>query len=98
MNQKEFIQTIANLVNGVSRETVGEVLRTAGQIAGEVLGEGLGERVAVPGFGKFHALERAERIGRNPRNGDPIRIAGRRVAKFSPSPSFRDSVDPGSPR
>ena len=39
-------------------------------------------RVTVPGFGTFRRDYQAERQSRNPRTGEPIKVAGREVTKF----------------
>ncbi|MDR2413283.1 MAG: integration host factor subunit alpha [Rickettsiales bacterium] len=51
-----------------------------------------GEEVKFAGLGSFKILEKAERMGRNPRNGKPAVISARRVATFRPSAEFRKKV------
>ncbi len=41
-----------------------------------------GEKVVISGFGVFSVAEVAERIGRNPRTGEKVKIAARRNIKF----------------
>ena len=41
-----------------------------------------GNRVALVGFGSFSVSERSARKGRNPRTGQEINIAAKRVVKF----------------
>lgn len=42
-----------------------------------------GEPVLIRGFGKFQVKDRAARKGRNPRTGDEVQIAARKVLTFS---------------
>jgi len=42
-----------------------------------------GDRVALVGFGTFSVVKRAARNGRNPQTGKPLKIAAKKVAKFS---------------
>jgi DNA-binding protein HU-beta len=42
-----------------------------------------GGKVALIGFGTFSAVERKARKGRNPRTGKEIKIAAKKVPKFS---------------
>lgn len=93
MNQKELIQTVANVLPEVSRTLIGEVLRTAGAVTAETLAFCVDERVDVPGFGKFSASDRAPRIGRNPKTGAEVAIPGRRVARFAARKSFREALE-----
>ncbi len=43
-----------------------------------------GERVTVVGFGSFSLVDRAPRLGRNPKTGESVRIPSRRAVKFNP--------------
>jgi DNA-binding protein HU-beta len=53
-----------------------------------------GKPVAISGFGSFKLGQRAARVGRNPSTGDKIKIAARKLVKFSPSTSLSGLVDP----
>lgn len=43
-----------------------------------------GDRVALVGFGSFSVAKRAARVGRNPKTGEEIKIAEKKVVKFRP--------------
>lgn len=45
----------------------------------------------VKGFGKFTVVERAARIGRNPRTGESVEIASKRVVKFTPAKALKEA-------
>ena len=51
-----------------------------------------GDKVTIVGFGTFSASNRAARMGRNPQTGQPIRIAAKRVAKFSAGKALKDAI------
>lgn len=51
-----------------------------------------GEEVKFAGFGSFKILNKAQRLGRNPKTGAPAVISARRVASFRPSSEFRARV------
>jgi DNA-binding protein HU-beta len=51
-----------------------------------------GDRVTVTGFGTFSVVERKARTGRNPRTGKEIKIAAKKVPKFSPASAMKDSM------
>lgn len=42
-----------------------------------------GDKVQIRGFGSFQMKDRAARSGRNPRTGERMEIAGRRVLTFT---------------
>ncbi|MDB5763410.1 MAG: family DNA-binding protein [Herminiimonas sp.] len=52
-----------------------------------------GDSVQLVGFGTFASGSRAERIGRNPRTGEDIKIAAAKTVKFSAGKAFKDAVN-----
>lgn len=48
----------------------------------------------IPGLGKAVKAHRKERVGRNPRTGDPIKIPAKTVVKFRLAKAFKDAVVP----
>ena len=54
-----------------------------------------GDRVALVGFGTFSVSQRKARNGRNPQTGSLIKIAARRVAKFTPGIELKKAVGRG---
>jgi DNA-binding protein HU-beta len=55
-----------------------------------------GAEVALPGFGKFKVKESPEREGRNPANGEKIKIAASRKLTFAPAKAVKDTLN-GTP-
>jgi DNA-binding protein HU-beta len=51
-----------------------------------------GDRVALVGFGTFGVSKRKARTGRNPQTGAPIKIAARRVPRFTPGTDLKSAV------
>ncbi len=51
-----------------------------------------GEKVAISGFGTFEVVERAARIGRNPKTGETIEIKASKAPKFKAGKSLKDVV------
>ena len=49
--------------------------------------------IEIRGFGTFKIVERAPRIGRNPRTGAEVKIAGRKAPTFKPSKELRVRVN-----
>jgi DNA-binding protein HU-beta len=52
-----------------------------------------GAEVSLPGFGKFKVKETPEREGRNPANGEKIKIAAARKLTFSPAKAVKDTLN-----
>ena len=51
-----------------------------------------GEHVTLSGFGTFSTYQRQSRTGRDPQTGALIKIASRRVAKFTPGTDLKRAV------
>lgn len=51
-----------------------------------------GNDVRLVGFGTFRVAQRAASEGRNPRTGETIQIAARRVPRFRAGKELRDAV------
>jgi integration host factor subunit alpha len=51
-----------------------------------------GEQVKVTGFGNFQLRDKLQRPGRNPKTGEKVIIAARRVVTFQPSQKLKGMV------
>jgi DNA-binding protein HU-beta len=51
-----------------------------------------GEMVTLVGFGTFKVAKRSARNGRNPQTGKPIKIAAKKVPKFTAGKALKDAV------
>lgn len=51
-----------------------------------------GEMVTLVGFGTFKVAKRSARNVRNPQTGDQIKIAARKVPKFTAGKALKDAV------
>ena len=52
-----------------------------------------GESVTLIGFGTFSVAERAARTGRNPQTGAALKIAAKKLPKFTAGKSLKEAVD-----
>jgi len=52
-----------------------------------------GDKVALVGFGSFSLSKRKARTGRNPQTGATIKIAAKKLPKFSAGKAFKDAVN-----
>lgn len=60
------------------------------EMKGALVKEG---EVQISGFGKFFVKEKGERRGRNPKTGDSIMIAPRKVATFHHSQVLKNDLN-----
>jgi integration host factor subunit beta len=52
-----------------------------------------GDRVELRGFGSFSVKQRAPRVGRNPRTGKTVDVAGKTVPFFKTGKQLRDVLN-----
>jgi DNA-binding protein HU-beta len=84
-----------DLVNVVAKATCSKA--EAANVVNAVLDaikKGLkkGGKVTLVGFGTFSVSKRAARTGRNPQTGKPIKIAAKKVPKFTAGKALKDAV------
>jgi DNA-binding protein HU-beta len=89
MNKQELI---AKLVKdtGVTKATAGKMIESTIDTIGKALKKG--DTVAFVGFGTFKTSIRKARVARNPRTGEAIKIAKRRVPRFTAGKALKDLV------
>ena len=52
-----------------------------------------GDMVTLVGFGTFYVGKRKAREGRNPRTGEPLKIAAAKVPKFRAGKALKDAIN-----
>ncbi len=52
-----------------------------------------GERIEIRGFGSFSLHYREPRMGRNPKTGERVQLAGKNVPHFKPGKELRERVN-----
>ncbi|HTS58823.1 MAG TPA: HU family DNA-binding protein [Terriglobales bacterium] len=90
MNKADLVDRIA-AGSDISKAQAANAIDTAMQSITGALKRG--DRVALIGFGTFSVAQRKARNGRNPQTGATIKIAARRVAKFTPGAELRKAVN-----
>lgn len=79
---------------GLSRNESAELVESVLEHVSDALVAG--ESVKISSFGTFSVRSKNERIGRNPKTGEEVPIAPRRVLTFRPSHLMKDRVDSGN--
>jgi len=90
MNKTELVSSIS-VSTGVSKETANKIMD--GIIDGIKQNLTRGKDVRIAGLGRFHTTERKERMGRNPRTGESLKIPAKTVVKFTPYSDLADEVN-----
>lgn len=90
MNKAEMIASIADK-SGISKNDAAKALDAFVETVTEGLANG--DRISLVGFGSWSVNEREARMGRNPRTGDSIEIAARKVVKFKVGATLNNRVN-----
>lgn len=93
MTKSELIDLIAANQSQLSVKDVELAVKTIIEQMAETLAAG--ERIEIRGFGSFSLHYRAPRIGRNPKTGESVGLAGKYVPHFKPGKELRDRVNNG---
>lgn len=91
MTKSELIELIAANQSQLSLKDVELAVKTIIEQMSETLAAG--ERIEIRGFGSFSLHYRAPRIGRNPKTGESVGLAGKHVPHFKPGKELRDRVN-----
>jgi DNA-binding protein HU-alpha len=89
MNKSQLIDSIAE-ESGLTRNQAKIALEKTLSTITEALTQG--QTVQLIGFGSFKVGYRAERIGRNPQTGEPIKIGAVNIPVFLPGKCLKSAV------
>lgn len=90
MNTSELVSRLAE-THGVSKAQAKSIVDDV--LKGIIDAAANGAEVSLPGFGKFKVKETPEREGRNPANGQKIKIAAAKKLTFSPAKAVKDTLN-----
>ena len=90
MNTSELVAKIAE-AHSVSKTQAQAIVD--GMLKAILSAAASGEEISLPGFGKFKVKETPEREGRNPANGEKIKIAASRKLSYSPAKAVKDLLN-----
>jgi DNA-binding protein HU-beta len=79
MNKQELVKAVAEK-SGVSQKDVDAVINGFIDTVKEQLAKQ--ENVQLVGFGTFEVVERAERLARNPKTGEEVKVPAALAPKF----------------
>jgi len=92
LTKRELVIEVASVVGVTQNEVARVVQMTLDTIADTLTA---GDRVEIRNFGVFEVKERDARVGRNPRTGEEVPIARKRVASFKPGKALKEWVEDG---
>ncbi|MGF1604832.1 MAG: HU family DNA-binding protein [Rhodothalassiaceae bacterium] len=90
MNKNDLTAAVADST-GLSKADAGKAVDAVFDTIQDALKGG--DEVRLVGFGTFQVTERAASEGRNPRTGEPIKIAASKLPKFKAGKGLKDAVN-----
>ena len=90
MNKAELIQAVAEK-SGLSKKDAGVAFEAVIDAITDALKAG--EKVSIVGFGTFAVKARAARTGKNPRTGESVEIAAKKLPAFKAAKALKDAVE-----
>lgn len=89
MNKENLVELVQNQLKSTKKDADGVVALIIESISKSLK---KGEDVAISGFGSFVIKAKAARMGVNPKTGEKIHIAAKKVVKFRPAKILKDMV------
>lgn len=90
LNKTTLVNAVAEAVEMSKVDTEKVIKATIDEISKELE---KGGEVKLIGFGTFSVIQRAERMGKNPRTGEEIKIPAKKSPKFKPGQALVDAVN-----
>ena len=91
MTKSELIEHIATVQTQLSARDLELAVKMMLDHMAKALAAG--ERIEIRGFGSFSLHYRAPRVGRNPKTGEEVELAGKYVPHFKPGKELRERVN-----
>jgi integration host factor subunit beta len=91
MTKSELIEIIAQKQKHLPSKDVELAVKHLLEIMSDALADG--ERIEIRGFGSFSLHFRPPRLGRNPKTGEAVSLAGKFVPHFKPGKDLRERVN-----
>ena len=91
MTKSELIEVIAKKQKHLPAKDVELAVKHLLELMGNALAGG--ERIEIRGFGSFSLHFRPPRMGRNPKTGEAVALAGKHVPHFKPGKELREKVN-----
>ncbi len=90
MNKTELITSVAE-VAGISKKDAAAAVAATFDAISDAMAKG--ESVQLIGFGTFEVRERGERMGKNPRTGEAVKIEASKAPAFKAGKALKDKVN-----
>lgn len=91
MTKAELIEALVDRIDRLTKKEAELIVNTALKSISDSLARG--DKVELRGFGSFKVKDRRSREGRNPKTGDKVSVAAKRVPYFKAGKELRERVN-----
>jgi integration host factor subunit beta len=91
MIKSELIEEIAKKNPNLYQRDVEQIVNTVLDVITTALVKG--QRVELRGFGTFSVKDRPARTGRNPRTGETVKVAAKRLPAFKAGKELKERIN-----
>ncbi|OGP57930.1 MAG: integration host factor subunit beta [Deltaproteobacteria bacterium RBG_13_61_14] len=91
MTKRDLVEKLAERVKNLSQKDAEMIVNTIFESMTEALAAG--DRIEIRGLGSFLVKQRRAREGRNPRSGDKVFVAQKKVPFFKVGKELKERVD-----
>ena len=91
MTKSDLIEAIARDQSHLAQKDVELAVKCILEQMSDALASG--DRIEIRGFGSFSLHFRPPRMGRNPKTGEAVALAGKHVPHFKPGKEMRERVN-----
>jgi len=91
MTKSDLIEAIAGDQSHLASKDIELAVKCILEHMSEALAGG--DRIEIRGFGSFSLHYRPPRVGRNPKTGETVALAGKHVPHFKPGKELRERVN-----
>lgn len=91
MNKSDLVNLVTEKLKNLSRKEIDVIIDTLFSKMSEALSDG--SRIEIRGFGTFELRTRHSREGRNPKTGEQVFVATRRVPFFKVGKELKERIN-----
>ncbi len=90
MTKMELIKLIAEKM-GITQKESAEAVNLILESMADTLSKG--ESIKIKGFGVFNVKQMEEKIARNPKTGEKVKVPPKKVVRFKPGKELKEMVN-----
>ena len=90
MNKSDLVNEVS-VITGLTKTKSSETIDAIVSVIEKSLSKG--EKVNLVGFGSWETSKRSERVARNPKTGEEVKVPAKTVARFKPGSNLIKQIN-----